>query len=435
MEKPNIILIVCDTLRKDILEIYGGPAKTPNLKKLAKDAMVYHNCIAPSPWTIPSHASIFTGLYPSSHMIHETKESKSFMLAESVKNFKGEQLQYYLKNLGYTTMCFSNNIMISRLTNFDLGFDFFTNIEVNLPIAKEIKSALNLGANINQIGISLIKQGRYKEILKYAKIYLEYKNMTKAIDYPFKKGGEITSNLLFNTKFKPKLFLVINFMELHEPYLNNSGKEKKYIFDALTGINGINKGTVSKLKKHYILETQYLDEIIGQLIEMLKSRGLYENSMIIITSDHGQAFNEYNYMYHGIYLHDEIIKVPLIIKYPNNKKFKLKNGYQSLINIFPLIKEVLSEKDDRVLTTKSAISESFANDKFLPESYKHRQSFVDKKYEKLRRAIYKNNFKLVFNYTDNKIEEITKSGKPINTQQNKFEIKSLLRYLKQMHKG
>jgi Arylsulfatase A and related enzymes len=61
--EPDVLLIVCDSLRKDIMELYGGEAKTPNLLKLKDDAVVYDNAIAPSPWTFPSHVSLFTGLY------------------------------------------------------------------------------------------------------------------------------------------------------------------------------------------------------------------------------------------------------------------------------------------------------------------------------------------------------------------------------------
>ncbi|MDE1873763.1 MAG: sulfatase-like hydrolase/transferase, partial [Candidatus Micrarchaeota archaeon] len=59
--QPNVVLIVLDTLRKDIIDLYGGEARMPNLRKLAKESMVYENAIAPSPWTYPSHVSLFTG--------------------------------------------------------------------------------------------------------------------------------------------------------------------------------------------------------------------------------------------------------------------------------------------------------------------------------------------------------------------------------------
>ena len=74
MDQPNIILIVLDTLRKDVLSMYGGNAYTPNLNEFAKDAVVFPNPVAPSPWTVPSHMSFFTGKYVIEHGVHENNE-------------------------------------------------------------------------------------------------------------------------------------------------------------------------------------------------------------------------------------------------------------------------------------------------------------------------------------------------------------------------
>jgi len=74
MERLNVILIVLDTLRKDVVPTYGGNADMPNLIKLAQDSLVFPNPIAPSPWTLPSHMSIFTSLYPIEHRLHEDPE-------------------------------------------------------------------------------------------------------------------------------------------------------------------------------------------------------------------------------------------------------------------------------------------------------------------------------------------------------------------------
>ena len=73
MDQPNIIFIVLDTLRKDVLPMYGGNAYVPNLNEFAKDAVVFPNAIASSPWTVPSHTSFFTGKYAIEHGVHEDK--------------------------------------------------------------------------------------------------------------------------------------------------------------------------------------------------------------------------------------------------------------------------------------------------------------------------------------------------------------------------
>jgi Arylsulfatase A and related enzymes len=107
-----------------------------------------------------------------------------------------------------------------------------------------------------------------------------------------------------------------------------------------------------KHKKGILAEMEYLDEQIGKLISTLKKAGKYDNTMIIITSDHGQAINEHGYMLHSTYLYDELVRIPLIIKYPNGKKFEAKKGYQNLVYLPKLIKDVLEGGDDSLFTLK-----------------------------------------------------------------------------------
>ena len=102
--EPDVLLIVCDSLRKDIMQIYGGEAKTPNLLKLKEDAVVYENAIAPSPWTFPSHVSLFTGLYLNEHKVHETEKDKLLDLTKFNLDLKAERLAEYFSNRGYNTL-------------------------------------------------------------------------------------------------------------------------------------------------------------------------------------------------------------------------------------------------------------------------------------------------------------------------------------------
>jgi len=432
--EPNIILIVCDALRKDVLGLYGGPARTPNLKKFAKDAVVYDNCIAPSPWTFPSHVSLFTGLYLSEHGVHESKNAKLMELTPLNKNFKAERLPTYLTKLGYSTIGISNNIMVSRFTNFDNGFNNFFNIETDLMQSKEAKEAMKLGANFMQIVLMLVRKNRLNEIGKYFRELLKIQILSIATNYPFNKGAKLTNEILFSTKLNPQFFLFINFMEMHEPYTRSKGEEGKLILDNFTGIKLINYGKVTKLKQKYIRAAENLDKNLGVLIEMLKDRNLYDNTMIIITSDHGQAFNEHGYMYHDNYLYEEITRIPLLIKYPNNEKFPKRDGYQSLVSIFGLIKNVLIGRDDKVLTKKVVFSESYGCNRNLPLSYKERKKYVEAKYEKLRKAVYKDGFKLTINGTDGSIEEFSEHGIEKNLDRYKTKVKELILEIKKFNK-
>jgi len=406
MAKPNIILIVCDTLRKDTV------SKMPNLLSLAKESMVYENCISPETWTFPVHASLFTGMYASEHGVHETADTKVEGLVGYNSRLKARRLAESLQSKGYNTIGISNNFMLSRFTGFDYGFDFFLNIEISpwghSKIATEAKM---LGSDSFQVAKELIKRGRAAELPKFALEYLKVRETTRFMDYPRNKGAELTNKMLGNMSLKSDFFLFINFWELHDPYRGQSYKE---IQDDFTGIRKISDASVECLKKEYEIEAKYLDEQLGRLIEMLKKRELYEDSMIIITSDHGQAFNEHGFMYHSIYLYDEIIRVPLIIKYPKSKKFRKKEGYQSLVSIPKLINRVIGGGDDRVITSDKVFSETYGNMDRPPESYDFKKDYVNGKYEKVRAAIYMDGYKLNVNGSDGVVEEFMKGSAKVD---------------------
>ncbi len=114
---PNIVLIVLDTLGAKHMSLYGYHRKnTPNLERLAEEFTVYTRCFAPSCWTIPSHASIFTGLYPSQHGAYDGK----FTLNDNVQH-----LVPVLKGMGYRTMGISSNGLISPDSGICRGFDYY----------------------------------------------------------------------------------------------------------------------------------------------------------------------------------------------------------------------------------------------------------------------------------------------------------------------
>lgn len=424
---PNIILIVCDTLRKDILELYGGEAKTPNLKKFIKDSMVYDNAIAPSPWTFPSHVSLFTGLYASQHGVHETEKRKIPELMPMNMKLEGEQLADYLSGMGYNTIGMSNNIMVSRFTGFGRGFAHFFNIENDPWLqSKKVREAMEEGAGPWEIAIGLLKQGRFDKMAEYAREFARVRNLARAINFPIDKGAELTNRILFDTDLNTQFFLFLNYFEVHDPYKGENRKEKWAHF---ADVKLMSLEKIGYLKNQYIVEMEYLDEKLGELMEMLKLRGLYDDSLIIITSDHGQAFNEHGYMYHEVYLYDEIIRIPLIIKYPHNKKFKKRSGYQSFARLYALIRDTVEGRDDRRLTERYAIAEAYGIPRLsvIPKLYRQREgAHLKAKYERVRKAIYKDGFKLTVDGSEGVIEEFMKNDLPANPEKNKAKVRELI---------
>ena len=241
----NVLLIVCDTLRADILGLYGGAAKTPFLNSFSRNAMVYNNCIAPSPWTYPSHVSLFTGLYSSEHGVHETekvkllditdfhKELKADSIAEShffcTGKFagnqidaqkKGERIAEYLSRQGYNTYGISNNIMVSPHTYFDTGFDSFFSLdaEPKTNVHNLVSEAKKFGSGVGDIIKVLLKRGQLKELVKYAGAWLKIKDINKAMNYPVEKGSILTNNLISNGKLEAPFFSFINLSRAKSRY-------------------------------------------------------------------------------------------------------------------------------------------------------------------------------------------------------------------------
>ncbi len=429
MQKPNVIIIICDTLRKDIIDLYDGPAKMPNVRELAKDSVVYWNAIAPAPWTFPSHVSLFTGLYPSEHGIHETKGMKMPQIVEAHLRSRHATIAEYLKDQGYSTLGVSANLMISKLTGFDKGFDTFFTFTHSPWIQSDIATqARNLGADMAQVAMMLLKKGEAKEIAKYGIEYLKIKMRERQMDYPLKKGAEVVNKKAASMVHRRPFFLFLNYYEAHEPYKKFSDKETQ---DHMLGIKQIDPKKVAYLKSQYVLASEYLDSQFGVFISWLKKKKMYDDSLIILTSDHGQAFNEHGFMYHGIYLYDELVRVPMLIKYPQNRKIKAGDGYQSLTGVFSLVRDVVAGRVVSI-TSDFAYAESFGNAEFFPESYKHRMWYVQKHYEKRRRALYMNGYKLDLDLSEGKVEEFMKGDRTVNPKsaENKKTFKTLEKKLR-----
>lgn len=425
---PNVVLVVCDTLRKDVLGVYGGEANTPFLNSFAREAMVYENAIAPSPWTYPSHVSLFTGQYVSEHGVHETEKIKLLGLTRYHNQLKTERLAEYLSGKGYETFGISNNIMVSPFTSFDRGFDSFISLDPapKTGVEEIFKEARKLGASPAQIAKELLKRGRFKDLLRYAGAWQRINKLNKAMDYPLEKGSRLTNDIVANCKLDPSFFYFINFVEMHEPY---TGYKPKETWDNFTGVKPIAGRKADFLKAQYVKEAEYLDRALEALVKTLKRRGFYDDTMIIITSDHGQAFNEHGYMYHNTYLYDEIIRIPLIIKYPHGKKFPKKAGYQSLVNVSRQIHETMEGGNDSAITKEAVFSEAYGDVTVLPGGYNDRKSYVRNKYEKVRKAVYKDGFKLTVNGTDGVIEEFLKGDKEADLKVHRSAAERLIEEL------
>jgi hypothetical protein len=424
-------------MRKDAIEVYGGRSSTPNLDSLVKDGVAYNNCIAPAPWTFPSHVSFLTGKYASEHGLHETYEIKGTELWHRRDEGGQDSIVDFLKKAGYNTIGVSANPWLYPGTIFTRGFNFFTCNSKQDRISDSEKEAVarasKYGNNVREIAAHLISRGRINELFRLYSTYRRIKTRAKERNYPLVKGGDKIARIFNESSFEEPFFFFINFMEMHDPYtsyeLNYSrssfGRPGISMADML-GMAKIPPAVMDRIRSQYFLEASYVDSFFGELLKQLKKRNLYENSLIIGTSDHGQALKERNYFGHSVYLYDEIVQIPLIVKYPNKEvPIVKKEGYQSLVRLPRLIRESVehNQNKDDVLTDPVVFSESFG----IPhQAIRRVPEDLRKRFDLPRKAVFKEGYKMTVNWMNMQVEELSCMGKMLEVSDNKKLCDSLL---------
>jgi len=369
----NISIIVLDTLRLDMFNrlVKGNPRLISRF-----DAIRFEKCISPGSWTLPSHASMFTGQSQSQHGCHETKEIKSLDI-ERIR-LREETLLDELRREGYTTYGISANPYVNPVYGFT-GFDTYTEesyftdifgsvIEVSSDLKKRVSKYRNIYGNdvLMLSKVIMWENPKFFLDLVLSAAALSPKAAMKKMKakliegWPIEKGGKKILQTVRQMRFKKPFFLFVNFMEAHDPYIGKKGMDINWSVPFLK--EQPSKATIRKWEKLYDkasrLAMKYGTELIDQLLERFG-----EDQIIILTSDHGQAFNEHGFVGHGTVIFDEVVKVPLLVVVPKSFSRKTgKAGYQSLVNIRDFIMASVAGDTDAIskLTTASVMAETFS---------------------------------------------------------------------------
>jgi hypothetical protein len=298
----NVILIIIDTLRADHLGCYGYHRNTsPEIDKIANEGILFKNMLAQTSWTRPGTASILSGLYPKNHGANTRKDR----LAEEIN-----LLPEILGRVGYTSYAFVANGNAGERVGFNQGYkDFFS----------------------------------YRESVKKDKSNIHVRS---------DEINETVLNVIRQLEERSKNFIYVHYVDPHAPYIpkeKHFSKADKTVFSMeFRHSQAIFK--MSEEKKHRVLkeminayddEILFNDKMIGNLIRALKKKNMYHNSIIIITSDHGEEFLEHNNIGHGRTLYDDQLRVPLIIRLPDNvhkKTGKIANQIDVCPTILSLLK-------------------------------------------------------------------------------------------------
>ena len=281
-KKPNVILVTIDTLRADHLSCYGYERKTsPFIDRIAEMGTLFVNASATSSWTPPSMASIFTGLYPRTHGVrHGFFTGKGEVIDQEVLSDEIRTLPEMLKEAGYRTFGVSSNGHLAVETGFAQGFDFFA-----------MEWFVHAGA-VNRL------------------------------------ASEQKNNI---TGEKP-YFLWIHYFDPHGPFDAQKPWIDRYCPDkgAIDKLSGItakklrnrindfkeNPDLINTVTDIYDSEINFCDEHIRRLFKIIPGA---RDSLVIITSDHGEEFLEHGSIGHGQTLYEETVRVPLIIKPPSSE--------------------------------------------------------------------------------------------------------------------
>ncbi|MGC8651980.1 MAG: sulfatase-like hydrolase/transferase [Candidatus Micrarchaeia archaeon] len=372
-KKPNIIIIVLDAVRYDEFRAAYDSAKS-RFSKLGELAAL-RKCIAPASWTLPSHASLFTGMYPSEHGAHETKSIKALDI-DGIR-LRKDTIIGDLKALGYNTYGISANPYVHPVYGFT-GFDkfkeesYFTDMHgYAIEAPKRLKPLLakyreRYGGSFFKIGFAMLRDdpALITEIVNLPLTgALTLKNLAKKArarvidDWPLEKGGKNALGSFEAFGARSPFFLFLNLMEAHEPYIGKKGMD----FDWPTPFlkEQPNRELIDAWRRKYAIGTrkalQYAYDLSRYVIES------YPDSVVIITSDHGQEFGEHNFIGHGVRLDDELVHVPFIVRVPEWMDIVENNTYASLANVRSFVNSAASAKKDSMkkLYSNEVYAESF----------------------------------------------------------------------------
>lgn len=285
--RPNVILIVLDTFRADRLAAYGNTqGLTTFLDQWAAKSTVYEHAYANSAWTAPSVATLLLAQYPSEHQI---------IRMTSVLPDSARTLAEVVRDNGFGTAGFSGNMQISKKTGFAQGFDTF-----KLLLSSTIPNGDAL--QLNQAALGWLAQ-RNKD------------------DRPF--------------------FLYLQYMDTHSPYREHPGLTPPRAPALQASDADLNKrltdgsfaaafgnydpwhfqpAETQRLWDLYDGEVRYLDHRVAEFLGSLEQRGLLRHTLVIITADHGEQFGEHGMFCHGVSLYEPAIRIPLIVRFPNQSR-------------------------------------------------------------------------------------------------------------------
>jgi arylsulfatase A-like enzyme len=302
----SVVMIVVDNLRRDHLSLYGYERQTtPNVDRWAADGLVFDDVTAASCWTLPSHASLFTGLYPRTHGAHSYRGDARWGNAYPLPEAEETLAETAARQGVLTAAIIANSAFLAPRFGLDQGFSTYwaeaPRHRVAYPPAELLARAFDLAE------------------------YAESR-------WAYYRGRHMTDHAIrwLRGAADRRFFLFLNYMDVHQPNWRPPNElvphfpgEETFVDPGATGGAGLfleRRALPPEVRAyrihHYDRELFVLDRELDRLLRFLDASGLAESTAVILTSDHGEYFGEHGMTGHSGHLHGEVVDVPLVIKGP-----------------------------------------------------------------------------------------------------------------------
>ena len=336
---PNILIVVVDTLRADHVSAYGYTRQTsPNIDRLAQEGVLFENAIAPAPWSLPSHVSLLTGRYQFEHGIGDVPAMSLSGLRASAMN-GSESLAETLERRGYRTGAFSaNRTYFSANLGFYKGFSHF---EDYYDSVADCFVRTLYGREFARVYLARSDRSGPRRLIRW----LGWESLLDKDDEGAAPGGtqgvrkralevnrEMQRWLDSGPRERP-FFAFLNYFDVHHRYggpagyhgpwsgaekqVPRLGNHSRANDSASLGMTD-DKNDNDQLINAYDDGIKYDDDALGNLVQALDKRGVLNNTLVVVTSDHGESLGEHHIAYHGEALYREQVYVPLLFRFPGH---------------------------------------------------------------------------------------------------------------------
>lgn len=457
-KSPNIVMLVCDAMSAKNLSLYGYPRKTtPNLEKISKQALVYHNHYATGSFTTPGTSSLLTGLLPWTH--------RAVNLSGIIKKSLSEHNLFKLLGNDYFKLAYTQNqwadFLLDQFSPWinDIlpvsEFGLIDRAQLNPQLSKDKIISKHAFERMiyysNSLLLSFINGLYYQSNVKslQSEEYPLGYPIAQFYDYPFTLEDlfdGITNKIFELSEKKTPFFSYFHVYPPHDPYRPN----KKFVDvfnednveftskDEHTLSIGATQASLDNERKHYDAFVTNLDFEIGKLVETLQVQNILDNTYFIITSDHGEMFERGTNGHITAMLYEPVIKVPLVILTPENKTQQDFFVPTSNIDLLPTIlnianKEIPASCEGEILPGLGGVADSTRS--ILSMDAKGSSAF--KPFSKATYTIIQGNYKLIY-YSgyDHKYKDffefydIQEDPEELNNKYSKLKFASLIAEMK-----